>query len=355
MSDVIVAPNIRDLDVLAARMGDWLAGKLRALGADVRDMRLSGLDYPRGAGQSHETILFEADWDEAGVTRNLSGVVRIKPQDFTVFPDDLFDAQYQVMQTLHRGAYVKVAEPLWIEQDASLLGAPFFVMRKVVGRVPVSLPPYAQYGWVAQATPDQRRKMWESGVAQLAAVQKVPLEAVAFLAGKGDARDGLAQEFDKYRRFVTWLQDDVRTGDAPAILAAGLARLGKSWPKNQPTGMVWGDARLGNMMFDADFQVAAVMDWEQPSLGGALQDLAWWLVISETMHGANAQRPHLAGMGTRAETIALWQQLTGKSADDIEWYEQFTQLKMSCTGVRLGALRGKPMFDDARLKARLQV
>ena len=60
-------------------------------------------------------------------------------------------------------------------------------------------------------------------------------------------------------------------------------------------------------------------------------------------------------MGTREETIALWEAITGKSAADIEWYEEFTHLKMSCTGVRLDALRGTGMSDEARLAKRLKV
>lgn len=37
------------------------------------------------------------------------------------------------------------------------------------------------------------------------------------------------------------------------------------------------------MMFDKNFEVSAVVDWEQPSLGGALNDLAWWIVNAETI------------------------------------------------------------------------
>ena len=118
---------------------------------------------------------------------------------------------------------------------------------------------------------------------------------------------------------------------------------------------MWGDARLGNIMFDDNFDVVAVMDWEQPSLGGALHDLGWWLVNSETMHGATDTRPHLEGMGTRSETIALWETLTGKSAQEIEWFEDFARLKMSCLGVRMSALRGQPPPDERWLAKRLKV
>ncbi len=351
MSDVIVAPETRDLDQLATSLTTWIAERM----PHATGLALRNFDYPRGAGQSHETILFDADWRENGVEQSQGYVVRIRPGHFTVFPDTLFEEQYELMRVLYEGDYVKVAEVLWLESDPTILGKPFFVMKKVMGRVPVSIPPYAQTGWVAEATPAQRRRLWDGAVRQLAAIQRVPLDKVGFLAGPAHARDGLAQEWDKYVRFVAWLERD---GAAPGfirILTRALERLKAQWPTHQPEGLVWGDARIGNMMFDADFDVVAVMDWEQPSLGGALHDLAWFTVLCETMHAASATPPALPGMGTRAETIALWEAQSGKSAAGLEWYEEFVHLKMSCTGVRLGLLRGVTMMDEAAMARRLGV
>lgn len=348
MSDVIVAPETRDLQVLAGKLAGWMSGKIPG----ATDLRIENLDYPKGAGQSHETILFDARWTEGGKERVQGCVVRIKPASFTVFPDNLFEEQYKVMQVLHDGGYVTVAKPLWVEEDAALLGQPFFVMEKKQGRVPVSIPPYAKSGWLAEATPAQRRHLWEGAVRQLAAIQRVPVSEVQFLAGPDHARDGLAQEWDKYERFVEWVKEDPRA----EILAAGLERLRSAWPANQPEGMVWGDARIGNMMFDDNFDVVAVMDWEQPSLGGALHDLAWFCTLAETMHGRNSSfGAYLEGMGSREETIALWEEVSGKSAADLEWYEDFTQLKMSCTGVRIDMLRGTEMLKPEYMRERLKV
>lgn len=344
---VIVAPETRDLDDLAGQLAAWLQGRI----AGSKDLRVENLAYPHGAGRSHETILFDARWSADGRPQAQSCVVRIKPMRHTVFPDDLFAQQHRVMQVLHEQGRVRVARPLWFEADATLLGAPFFVMERVRGRVAVSVPPYAQEGWVAEATPAQRARMWENGVRQLAAIQSTPLDSVQFLRGPEGAEEGLAQEWDKYVRFVAWV-----SRDRPwPVLEKGLERLRANWPANQPPGLVWGDARLGNMMFDGNFEVVAVMDWEQPSLGGALHDLAWWLVLSDTMHGAASGRPPLDGMGTREETIALWRELTGISPADIEWYEDFTHLKMSCTGVRLAQLGKMPIPDEAWLARRLKV
>ena len=345
MSDVIVAPAQRDLDRLGETLADWLAPRLDADGA----IEITSLSYPRGAGQSHETILFDACWDECGKRRAQGMVVRIKPTRFIIYPDDLFTEQYEIMRMLGEDGRVRVARTRWIEQDASILGAPFFVMDKAVGRVPVSHPPYAESGWVAEASPAQRRTMWESGVRQLAAIQAIPIDQAPFLAGPPHARDGLEQEFDKFARFVAWVQEDRPW----PVLERALDRLREGWPDNQPAGIVWGDARIGNIMFDSDFQAIAVMDWEQPSLGGALNDLGWWLVNAEQMHGRTDRRPHLEGFGTRAETIALWETLTGKSADDVEWYEGFAKLKMSCLNVRMCALRALPPPDEEVIAKRL--
>ncbi len=346
MSDIIVAPEMRDLDVLSLQLGAWLAGKIEG----AQNLFVTDLSYPRGAGQSHETILFSASWSDG----ELDGVVRIKPGGFTVFPDNLFEEQFRIMQVMHESGLVRVAEPLWMETDTSILGRPFFIMRKVAGRVPVSVPPYSESGWVFDASPEQRRVIWEDSVRQLAAVQRVPLNAARFLEGPSHAREGLAQEFDKYRRFARWLAEDAEFHPLTAIIDRGLDRLESQWPANPPEGIVWGDARLGNMMFGDDFRVKAVMDWEQPSLGGALHDLSWFITMAEVWHNRPG-KPWFAGMGSRAETIALWQEVCGKSADDLEWFEDFTRVKMSCTGIRLDQLRGTRTYSVEGLAKRLKV
>ncbi len=347
MQNVIVAPRVRDLSAVAVTLGDWLSGRLPG----VDDIRVENLAYPFGAGRSHETILFDASWSAGGRRHTQGCVVRIKPTTHTVFPDDLFEQQYRLMQVLHEDGRVRVAKPLWYEERSSVLGAPFFVLEKRQGRVPVSVPPYSKVGWVVEATPAQRARLWENGVRQLAAIQSVPLSSVDFLHGAEGAREGLAQEWDKYTRFVEWV-----TRERPwPMLPKALERLRNRWPVHQPPGLVWGDARVGNIMFDDNFEVVAVMDWEQPSLGGALHDLAWWLVLSNQMHGAAPGRPHLEGMGTREETLKLWNELTGISTADIEWYESFAALKLSCLSIRTARLEGTPLPDEAWLARRLQV
>ncbi|MCJ2178824.1 phosphotransferase family protein [Novosphingobium album (ex Hu et al. 2023)] len=345
---MIVSPETRDLEELAARLADWLSGRL----PQASGIAVTNLAYPRGAGQSHETVLFDARWDEGGRSYEQGCVVRIKPNSFTVFPDNLFDEQYKIMKLLSEDGQVRVARPLWFEEDPGLLGNPFFVMEKKQGRVPVSIPPYAREGWLRDSSPEQRRTLWRNAVGQLAAIQRVPLDGMAFLQGPPGAASGLAQEWDKYTRFARWLQEV----EPLTVLDDALARLQSLWPAQQPEGLVWGDARIGNMMFDENYDVVAVMDWEQPSLGGALHDLAWFCELSETMHGPQSSYgAPLEGMGSHDETVALWEELSGKSAEGLDWYMEFTRFKMTCTGIRLGHLRGAPMMDEMAMRRRLKV
>src|ERR1700736_4788729 len=148
MTGIIVAPEVRGLSAFAAEFAPWLQERIPG----AQSLRILDPAYPLGAGQSHETILFDAAWNEAGLVRRRGLAIRIKPTRYRVYQDDLFEEQYRLMNVLHADGGVPVAEPLWFERDSRLLGAPFFVMEKLTGRVAVSIPPYAQEGWLADAS-----------------------------------------------------------------------------------------------------------------------------------------------------------------------------------------------------------
>jgi aminoglycoside phosphotransferase (APT) family kinase protein len=333
-ASMIVAPEVRDLNQLAAALVGWIGTKMSA----AENIRIVNLRYPLGAGMSHETILFDALWSEAAIESSKGLVVRIKPSRHLVYQDDMFEQQFRLMQLMHSSGHVHVAEPLWFDSDAELLGAPFFVMEQVAGRVAVSYPPYSQQGWLVDTAPAQRRQLWVDAVTQLAAIQKVPVAGADFLNLPGEFSEDFDQEVDRWRRYLDW----VDPAGTATLLRDGFDRLVAARPGNRPKGIVWGDARLGNMMISDDHKVAVVMDWEQPSLGGALHDLGWWL-CSDHAQTEGRGIPALEGMGSREETIALWSEVSGKSAADIEWYEAFAMFKMECLGIRMVALRDMPV------------
>ena len=75
------------------------------------------------------------------------------------------------------------------------------------------------------------------------------------------------------------------------------------------------------------------------------------------MHGASGfLGRHLEGMGTRQDTIDLWQGITGQSVDGLEWYEDFMVLKTCLMSIRMGRLRGQgPLIDPETIRKRLRM
>ncbi len=301
----------RDLSHASRVLESWLPERVGAT-----EVRVDNLRYPTGAGVSNETILFEAAWRQSGHDLRESLVLRVAPRPgpYQLFLDPQFEAQYHLLATLHASGLVKVPEVLWLERDASHLGAPFFVMRQVPGRVPVSMPVYNATGWLFDATPAQRRRVWETSVDGLASIHRVPLELIGFLDHPERGPTGFDQLFEYTRRHYEWAAG----GRRYVVPELHLAWLHANLPRRRPTGLSWGDARMGNMMFDENFELAAIMDWEQASLGGPLQDLAWWLFF-DVFHAL--EHPRLDGLGSRQETIERWTELTGLEVHDLLWYE----------------------------------
>lgn len=345
----IVAPRVRDFGELEGQLARWLAERIEG----ASDLRLENFAYPKGAGQSHETILFDARWRESGEGRSQGLVVRIKPADFPVFVDDMFVEQCEVMRVVHEDGRVPVAKVFWREDDPSVLGSPFFVMERLNGRVAVSNPSYLASGWVAEAGEEQRARLWRQAVSALAGLQKIPRTGFGFLEPV-EGVTGFEFEWDRWSRYL----DHVDRPDRPLPEHRRVwSALRDRMPANRPAGLVWGDARVGNILVDDNFDVVGLMDWEQPSLGGALHDLGWWLFSQRIKVRTNGGRS-LAGIPGREETAALWSEVTGIATADLDWYEAFAGLKTALIAVNLLDLRGKspqgggyadnPMMDEIR-------
>ncbi|TZG27387.1 phosphotransferase family protein [Sphingomonas montanisoli] len=308
----------RDMTETAAQLRD-LVSRHVAGGAPVE---VENLKLPVGAGNSNETILFDARWTVDGVAQQRGMVLRIAPNGYQLFKDPRIADQYRLMQVLTEIGKVRVATPLHFDGGTEPFGAPYFLMGKLDGFVPVTFPPYNSAGKLFDATIAQRRTAWESAMEQLCEIALTPLDEVAFLADNPD--DG---DFDAHFRMTL---DECRwsKADHVPIIAQTEQWLIANKPKNPPAGLSWGDARIGNMMIGPDFQISGVMDWEQLSLGGALLDLGWWLFF-DAFHSVNLGLTRLEGLGTRDETLAYFRGRTGIDTAEVQWYEVLAGYKLA--------------------------
>ncbi|WP_306320124.1 MULTISPECIES: phosphotransferase family protein [unclassified Streptomyces] len=317
MSEAPVFAKGRDLEAAAEALRPWLATRLGA--GTALDVQIANLVYPLGAGVSNETILFDARTE--GRVHEL--VLRVAPApEHQMFLEPRFRLQYEMLAALRRLGTVRVPEALWYEKDPALLGQPFYVMRRMRGRVPVSMPVYNETGWLTTATPGERRTLWEGAVRQLAAIHGAPAEDFGFLHDPGQGAPGDEQQLTYWRRFATWALED----EIPASVHELFAWVTATRPATSAPGLSWGDARIGNMMFDDAYGVVGVMDWEQASLAGPMADLGWWLLFDD-IHSVEQGIGRLDGLGTRQETLDLWRELTGRPVEHLHWHEVFAGLK----------------------------
>jgi aminoglycoside phosphotransferase (APT) family kinase protein len=78
-------------------------------------------------------------------------------------------------------------------------------------------------------------------------------------------------------------------------------------------------------------RVVAIFDWDTVSMAGAEADLAWW----RFMDGPSSA---LEGIGTPDELVTRWQELTGRTARNLEYYDVFTAFRLGVIMLRLFAL-----------------
>ncbi|MEU4650194.1 phosphotransferase family protein [Nocardia fluminea] len=310
----------RDLDAAISALRPWLAAR-RGAAVDIEEAR-----YPRGAGFSNETILITTRTAQ----RVEDFVVRIAPSpEHQVYYEPRFHLQFDILTALYERSDVLVPQPLWFEQDTAILGRPFYAMHRMHGRVPISMPGYNSTGWLADAAPAERRTLWDSAMRQLCAIHQVPASAVSFVDRPEHGPAGDTQHLSYWRSYIDWAFED----EVPLEVMTLMDWLTAHRPPASAPRLSWGDARIGNIMFGNDFRVVGVMDWEQVSLACPLSDLAWWLLFDDALSVGQGV-PRLDGLGSRAETIAMWQELTGYSIDHLHWHEVFASVKAGLISLR---------------------
>ena len=206
------------------------------------------------------------------------------------------------------------------DDDPGLIGAPFYIMERVAGDVvTTTVPP-------ALDTPQGRRQIGEELIDALVEVHAVDWQACG-LEDFSSRPDGYLER--QLRRF-RGLWEHSRTREIAAVdrVAAWLER---HQPASPAVTIVHGDYRLGNVMFapgtpGGRARVAAVFDWEMATIGDPLADIGYlsaiWIERDDPPLGMFELSRVTRGEGfaTRAELVARYERLSGRTVTDIRWY-----------------------------------
>ena len=320
------APEPRDLELTRKQLLEWLPARLPG----ASHLRVENLKGPEATGFSSDTVMFDVRYREGGRERELGLVARIRPTFFQVFPEYDLARQFRVMKLLEPTP-VPVPSVYWEEPSDGVLGSNFYVMAFVPGRIPTDNPPYHLGGWVSEVSPEEREALWWDGLRTLAAIHKLDWrgQGFGFLERPELGPMPLEQEMQYYRNYLAWA---ARGRPQPTVEAA-LGWLEKNRPDDEPTTLVWGDARIGNMIFE-EGRVQAVIDWEMVTVGSPIMDLGWWIFL-DRHHSEGLATPRLPGFPSYADSIAHYEEWSGFDARHVDYYQVFAAFRFSVIMIRL--------------------
>ena len=260
-----------------------------------------------GGGMANETVLVDLGPQCPGM------VVRLPPVEPT-FP--AYDLGPQAMvQNAVAADGVPAPAPAVVERDPLWVGGPFLAMPRVAGDIPGPAPVFDPY--VSEAGPELQRRMHDGLLDTLAAIHAVEWQAhgLSGVLPGGSALDMLA----RWSAYVEWSSE----GEALPALATALEWCGRRPPPEREAVLLWGDVRLGNLVFDAERRVKAVLDWDLASIGAPAMDLGWHFGLEFMM--ASLFGRTVPGFFGRAEALARYERASGHAVeeDELHWHEVF--------------------------------
>lgn len=225
--------------------------------------------------------------------------------------------EYRVMNAL-KPVFAPVPETLHYSDDERIIGAEFYVMRKVEGVLIKSRLP-SEWNLDLAGTRRFCHRFWE----QLIELHQVDYAA----AGLGDFGhpEGYVERQvtgwnGRFERVITPDVDDF-SGVRNWLMANRPADSARH-------SILHGDYRIDNIIFDQDdpFNILAVLDWEICAIGDPLMDLgnslAYWVQADDPdeLKQLLVQPSDAPGMLTRAEILELYRAQTGFDTSGFTFY-----------------------------------
>jgi aminoglycoside phosphotransferase (APT) family kinase protein len=321
----------RDDGALREGLARWVAARPGEVpgpeGSDAPAPAVVSVAHARG-GLANETVLVDLGPARPGI------VVRLAPLVPT-FPGYELAPQAAVQNAV-AAAGVPAPAPAIAVEDQGWIGVPFLAMPLVTGDIPGPAPAFDPY--VSEAGPARQRIMHDGLIDTVAAVHAVDWRA----AGLGEILPGpsLHAALESWTAYVEWCSE----GEPLPALAEALEWCTRHVPPEGEPVLLWGDVRLGNLVFDEGRRVTGVLDWDLAAVGPREMDLGWHLGLESMMDALFGRR--VPGFPGPAEVVARYEDRAGHEVRDLAWHEVFALVRALAINDRHQRITGDPRRRD---------
>jgi aminoglycoside phosphotransferase (APT) family kinase protein len=326
-ADINDVPWRRDPAELRGGFARWVASEFGA------DAELVELAAPDGNGMSSETVLFDVRDSPGAPLQRFAARLGPPAEQFPVFPTYDLEVQKRAMDIVRAETDVPTPESPWLVSDEQWLGSPFLVMRRIDGIAPSDIPPYVFEGWVLDAEPELRAALQKNAIETIAKVHTISGadHDLSFLSKTEFEGSPLRKQLAYQHWYYEWAREAVHY----PLIERTLQWLDDNFPAETPPVLTWGDARIGNMLFQGS-DVVAALDWEMATVGPAEVDVAWTLFLARFFQDL-AERFEFTGLPDfmpRAEVIEQYEAASGRTLEPLEWFEVFAALRFATVSIR---------------------
>jgi aminoglycoside phosphotransferase (APT) family kinase protein len=314
----------------AARLAAYLRERLPVVEGEVEVRQ-----FP--AGFSNLTYLLRVGEEEF--------VLRRPPFGSRVRTAHDVGREYLILSRLHP-VYKKVPRPVLFCDDESVIGAPFYLMERVRGRILRARPPEG-----LELSPGVMRRLSEAFVATLVEIHAADYEA-AGLTELGRPEGYVRRQVEGWAKRYA----DARTDDVPAVERLAAWLVGHAPTNGGRAALIHNDYKYDNLVLAHDdlSEVVAVLDWEMATVGDPLMDLGttlgYWVDADDTEEwqrygfGLTA-RP---GSLTRSEVVERYAALSGRDMPEVVFYYAYGLLKIAGIVQQIYARYKKGLTRDER-------